>query len=157
MNQEKKLKEEIESYWKTFLSSHPEYNGKKYSAWHFCDNKKDANQLADLALRGIKKGTTSLLKSYRIEKEPLPEEGDLSIVTGWEGNPECVIETIRIYRMPFREVTRELAEIEGEGDKSLEYWREAHIDAFTREAQELGFTFTEELTILFEEFRVIYK
>jgi len=46
--------------------------------------------------------------------------------------------------------------IEGEGDKSLEYWRRGHINFFTEETKELGIEFNEELEVIFETFQVVY-
>jgi len=50
-----------------------------------------------------------------------------------------------------------MAEIEGEGDKSLKYWRRAHISFFSRELEEYNMKFTEDMPVVFEEFEVVYK
>ena len=58
--------------------------------------------------------------------------------------------------LPFREVTFELASKEGE-DASIEEWRESHISFFTEEGKELGYEFTWDMPVIFEEFRLEYK
>jgi uncharacterized protein YhfF len=58
--------------------------------------------------------------------------------------------------LPFDDVTAEFAAIEGEGDGSLAYWREAHIDFFTRECQRLGRTFDLRMPVVCEQFRVVH-
>jgi uncharacterized protein YhfF len=45
---------------------------------------------------------------------------------------------------------------EGEGDRSLAYWRDAHNRYFARRCQELGVPFTDELLVVFERFDVVW-
>ena len=56
---------------------------------------------------------------------PIPKAGDLSVVTRWDGQPVCVIETTRVEIHPSDEGDADSAATEGEGDGSLAYWREA--------------------------------
>jgi hypothetical protein len=51
----------------------------------------------------------------------------------------------------------EFAVSEGEGDRSLEYWREAQRRYFTRECQSAGREFTEDMPVVCERFRVVYR
>ncbi|MGO1528704.1 MAG: ASCH domain-containing protein, partial [Senegalia sp. (in: firmicutes)] len=44
-----------------------------------------------------------------------------------------------------------------EGDKSLEYWRKAHINFFSRELEKYDIEFSEDMPVVFEEFEVVYK
>ncbi|URZ01364.1 ASCH domain-containing protein [Clostridium felsineum] len=129
---------------------------KTYSSWYFGD-KSIADDLAQLVKKGIKRGTTSLYYFYELENEELPKVGDLNIITDYEGIAKCIIENIKITVLPFNEVTEELSVIEGEGDKSLDYWRKAHIKFFTRELREVQKEFSEDMPVVFEEFRVVYK
>ncbi|MBV1758651.1 MAG: ASCH domain-containing protein [Dethiosulfatibacter sp.] len=124
-------------------------------AWHFCNNQKDADELADLTVKGIKQATTSLYYWYEDGKEPIPKPGDLDIITDFEGNPKCVIETVRVDVVAFKDVSEEFAQTEGEGDKSLEYWRKAHIKFFTEDMTAEGLTFTEDMKVVCEVFRVV--
>ena len=68
----------------------------------------------------------------------------ISIVTDWEGIPKCVIETTNVMIIPFKEITFDICKLEGEDD-NLESWREGHINFFSREGKELGYTFTEDM------------
>lgn len=47
--------------------------------------------------------------------------------------------------------------MEGEGDKSLEYWRNVYIKFFTEELKEVGKQFNEDMNIVYEEFEVVFK
>jgi uncharacterized protein YhfF len=60
------------------------------------------------------------------DKTPLPQKWDLSIVLDGNGNPVLVIESITVVILPFNEVSEQFAFEEGEGDRSLAYWRMAH-------------------------------
>jgi uncharacterized protein YhfF len=124
-------------------------------AWHFCNNKKDADELAELTVRGIKQATTALYYWYEDGKEPMPEPGDLNIITDFDGNPKCIIETVSIDVVAFRDVSADFAQTEGEGDKSLDYWRNAHIKFFTEDLETEGLVFTEDMKVVCEVFRVI--
>lgn len=46
---------------------------------------------------------------------------------------------------------------EGEGDKSLKWWREAHWKFFSRECEELSIEPNEEMLLVLERFKVVYS
>jgi len=56
----------------------------------------------------------------------------------------------------FSEVTPEFAAAEGEGDKSLEWWRKAHWDFFSIECEEQGVSASESMVLVLEKFKVVY-
>lgn len=150
--------ESIKQMWENYLETIGESTSntdKKYTAWHFCDNEQDANELAVLVVSGIKKATASLYLFYSCDDE-LPKEGDLSIITDWNGEAQCIIETTSIEIVPYKDVTEEFAATEGEGDKSLEYWKRAHWSAFSREMKEINKEPTEDMLVVCERFEVIF-
>ena len=153
------MNKKIEAFWQSYLGSLPE--GSKspsttYEAWHFCDNEKDANELAQLVLAGIKTATCSMVWSYEAEGEELPTVGDLSIITDWEGKPQCIIETCEARVRAYNEVGADFAHDEGEGDRSLGYWRRVHWEAFSRECAEIGREPEKSMPLLCERFRVVF-
>ncbi len=87
----------------------------------------------------------------------MPKPGDLQVVTDWSGNPTSIIEKTEVSECKFSEVTAEFAAAEGEGDKSLEWWRQAHWDFFGKEFKELGMEPTEDMVLVLERFRVVYS
>jgi uncharacterized protein YhfF len=152
--------ESVKHMWENYLKSiekNPENYEESYTSWYFCNNEKDANELAQLVLDGTKRGTTSLHYWYGKENEPVPEAGRLSIITDWDGTAKCIIRTKKVYILPFKDVNEELAGIEGEGDKSLKYWRDAHLGFFISDMEGEGKVFTEEMKVVFEEFEVVYR
>jgi len=155
-----KTKSPAEQYWDEFLDTadnRRHYGNRHYTAWFFCEDEQNANALAALVLEGTKRATASLESSHHADGEPVPKVGDLSIITDWNGTPQCIIETTAVTIRPFKDVPPEFAAIEGEGDKSLDYWRRGHRLFFTEELQERGESFHEELRVVCEEFQVIHQ
>jgi uncharacterized protein YhfF len=128
-----------------------------YEAFFFADSEESANSLAELVLSGTKRATASSLWSYEAEGKRPPAPGDLSVVTDWAGVPRCIIETVAVDIVPFNHVTAEFAATEGEGDGSLEYWREAHRQFFARECAAHGRRFTEDMLVACERFIVVFQ
>ena len=125
-----------------------------YEAWAF---GVDADVLANLVVSGEKTATASAYPLYELEDEPLPAEGEYSVILDSMDNAVCVIQTTKVSVIPFNEVTEEHAFKEGEGDKSLEYWREVHEKFFTECMEESGLEFTSDMKVVCEEFAVVYK
>lgn len=147
----------IDAFWKQFLTANGLDEHTKYmSCFHFELSEYWANELLRLVLIGQKKATSSSLWGYEIEGEEIPQEGDCNIVTDWEGNPRCVIQTTKVSVIPFKEMTYEICRLEGE-DENLESWRKGHLSFFQKEGKDLGYTFSEEMPVIFEEFEVVYQ
>ena len=152
-------KSRINDYWELFLKTTgnlERYGKKQYTSWYFDNKKEAANYLVELVLKGIKKGTASLYDSFIFNNEPIPKNGDISIITDWDGVPKCIIESININLHKYCDVPESFAEIEGEGDKTLKYWKKVHYRFFSEEALRIKKTFTDNSIVVCEEFRVIY-
>lgn len=126
----------------------------EYDAWSFGD---DADGLAALVKAGIKTATCSAYDLYEAEGEDLPQPGDTGVILDSRDNAVCIIRTTRVYVVPFDEVTAEHAFREGEGDRSLEYWREVHESFLKEELASTGFEFSGDSRIVCEEFEVVYR
>lgn len=144
----------VEQYWEKFVQLFPSYKGKTYEAWSF---GVDEDTLAELVKQGEKTATTSGYETYQVDCEPLPQVGDVSVILNKKGEPQCVIETTHVYQTTFNAVSEHHAYLEGEGDKSLAYWRKAHIDFFKPYYASLGLAFNESTIVVCEEFKVLYK
>ena len=122
--------------------------------WHFELTEDACNELLGLVLEGKKRATSSSVYTFKAEGQDIPKEGDLSVITDWDGDPKCVIRTAKVHAIPYRDITFDLARLEGEDD-SLESWRKSHEKFFTAEGQELGYQFSEDMDVIFEEFEVV--
>ena len=125
-----------------------------YEAWAF---GVEADLLAHLVAIGEKTATASAYPLYELENEPLPKTRAYSVILDSNDNGVCVIQTQKVTVVPFGEVTAEHAYKEGEGDKSLDYWREVHEKFFTECLNEAGLKFTSDMKVVCEEFSVVYK
>lgn len=156
----KKEHESVKKMWQEYLTTIGEdlnNTSKKYTAWYFCDNEKDANKLAELVLKGIKRATASLYLVYEFENQDIPKVGDYSIITNWNGIAQYIIRTKKVDIVPYIDVTEEFAAKEGEGDKSLEYWRRVHWDFFSRQMKEMGKEPDKDMLVVCEEFEVVFQ
>lgn len=125
-------------------------------AWSFCDNQVDADACARLVLDGIKRATSPSLWSFERSGEPLPEPGDLDIVTDWGGRAVCVIRTTRVQVLAYDALTERHAAIEGEGDGTLAGWRSAHWPYYHRELEGSGRVPAPDMPIVFQQFERIF-
>jgi uncharacterized protein YhfF len=123
---------------------------------HFCDNEKDANECAKLVKKGIKRTTSHSLLGLQYRKEPLPKVGDFTVVTNWEGKAQCIVRTTAVKFKPFFSIDEAYAKLEGEGDKSLEYWKKTHWEHYERELEPFNRVPRESMIIVCEEFEKVF-
>lgn len=148
---------DVKAFWSAFLEETKRDADTQYlECFHFDLNERSANNLLALVLAGKKRATASSLYAFAAEKMELPKPESLSIVTDWAGVPRCVIETTAVTILPFREVTFELCSHEGEDD-SLESWQQGHTRFFTEDGKALGYEFSEDMPVVFEDFAVVYR
>ncbi len=124
---------------------------------YFCDNEVDANECTKLVKAGVKKATSDSLLGLQYRKERLPKIGDYTVVTNWEGEAQCIVRTTKVILKPFFSIDEEYAQMEGEGDKSLDYWKKTHWDYYTRELEEYDRVPRESMIIVCQEFEKIFE
>jgi uncharacterized protein YhfF len=94
----------------------------------FGDGPDLANLLLELVLAGTKRATCWAESQGLLSAEV----GKLMVVLDGQGAPKAVLKTTELTKRRFDEVDEAFAYDEGEGDRSLQYWREAHTRYFTR-------------------------
>ncbi len=146
-----------EAMWLAFIKDNPALKDSKYDAWSFGGNDTMANELAELVINNVKTGTTSVYEMYKMYDSPLPPVGGLNIILDAQENAICITETTKVYMCPFNKVSVNHALREGEGDYSLEHWRKVHKQFFTEELAKYEKAFDEEMLVVCEEFKVVYK
>ncbi len=153
----KYIDDKTKAFWREFIREKNMPEELCYSeSFSFGMSEDMAEKLLRLVLRGKKRACSSSLYAYEKEGEDLPQTGEYSIVTDWYGIPRCVILTVRVSVIPFKEMTFDLCQKEGE-DKELCEWREKHERFFTEEGKEAGYEFSRDMPVVFEEFKVVYK
>ena len=121
------------------------------------DGGEVGDRLARLVLDGTKTATASAYIAYENENEPIPKVGDYSVVLFDSGEAACVIMTNKVSLVPFDEVSERHAYLEGEGDRSLAYWREVHEEFFIPDYLAAGKPFDKHGLCVLEEFEIVYK
>ena len=148
----------IEQFWNDFIRSHPFLQGQRYyEAFRFGNTEKAANEVAALAMSGVKTATSSLLWTIEQEKKPLMQVGDYSIVIDWNHHPVCIIQTTEVNIIPFKDIDAQFAYAYGEGDRTLAWWKQNVWDFYVQECAHLGRLATEEMPLVCERFRVVHK
>lgn len=141
--------------WRQFKEKNPTAKD-EYQAWAFGDGKEMADELSDLVVKGIKTATASNYVLYEIENEPLPTVGAYSVILDGNGKAVAIIETTSVEVMPFKEVTAAHAFLEGEGDRSLNYWRNVHETFFKKECEEINQPFSGDMLVVCERFTRVF-
>jgi uncharacterized protein YhfF len=152
--------ESVQAYWESFLNSlSPDspYRSRTYVAEGWGDSPQMADELGALIAQEIKTGTCSALWEWEAEGNPIPQAGLITVVIDGRGEPLCIVETVDVSVRKYNEVDADFARSEGEGDLSLNYWREAHRNFFSRTLPKIGKEFSEDMPLVCERFRLIYK
>jgi uncharacterized protein YhfF len=118
---------EVEEFWRRFVAA----SGvdAPYTAWGFGSDPEMATELGLLVRDGPKRATASLRADYDGD-DPMPAAGDLGVILDGHGRPLCVIRTTSVEVQAFGDVDEEFAWTEAEGDRTLAWWRDAHIRFF---------------------------
>lgn len=126
------------------MSLERKVDNNKLERWTFGIN---ANQLVELVLEGKKTATT-----YLYEDDEKYKENDISILTDINGNDVCLIQTKKIIITTFKNITWDLAVLEGENN-SLDDWRKEHYNFFKK----ITPSFNKDAKVVFEIFEMINK
>ena len=128
---------------------------RELDVFSFGASAEEAARLAHLVIKGTKRATTGWVEAARKDGDALPVPGMTRIVTDGFGIPLCAIRTEHVEQLRFGDVGAEVARAEGEGDRTLEEWRDGHRRCFAREGEARGLTFTDDAMVYCERFRVV--
>jgi uncharacterized protein YhfF len=113
----------------------------------FGDSPELADELAQLVLAGTKRATC-----WAASEGPKTHVGKQWLVLDGSGVPIAVIETIELTQRRFDQVDAAFAFDEGEGDRTLAYWRQAHQNYFGRRG-----TYSPDMQLYCERFRLVAR
>lgn len=148
------MNKQLKQFWQDFCQSHNLECDTPVEAWAFGATAEDADELAELVNRGIKTATTSAYELYD-KNEKIPQVGEWSIVLNSKEEPVCVIQDKVVEIIPYDLISKEHAYHEGKGDRSYEYWRQAHDDFFDWEYREAGKAFYPQAPMVCEVFEKV--
>lgn len=144
------MNEAAKDYWDAFWKNKEKPTS--VQAWQFGG---DPDYLAQLVVDGVKTATCSGYVFYGLDQEALPATEDYSIVLNSHDKPVAIIKTVEVTVTPMNEVSEAFAVAEGEGDRTYQYWRDAHERFFTQELAKYGLTFSEDMLLVCERFTLI--
>ncbi|MEO6060890.1 MAG: ASCH domain-containing protein [Thermoflexales bacterium] len=119
------------------------------------DSPELSEALLALIRNGQKRAGTGLLWAMEADGDVFPAVGDVEIVVDHLNAPALITRVTRVAVVPYLEVTPEYAAIEGEGDGSLAYWRDAHWAFFSRECVRIGRAPSEAMPVVCSVFEVL--
>jgi uncharacterized protein YhfF len=114
----------------------------------FGDSPALADELADLVLAGVKRATCWAAS----EGTKGSEVSKPWVMLSGSGQPLAILETTELTQRRFNEVDAAFGYDEGEGDRSLAFWRQAHRDYFSRRGE-----FAEDMLLYCERFRLVER
>lgn len=146
----------VRGAWAAFCRAHAVDEATPYQAWYFGNSAELAHELMDLVVHGPKRGTAGL--QWSIERHPdlAPVPHGYSVVCEYDGTPRAVLRTTDIQVKPFAQVDAQFAWDEGEGDRSLAYWKKAHWEYFSAECASLGREPSLEMPVVLERFELLW-
>lgn len=139
---------ELPPLWHDFVAAHPEHAGAQPEIDCFGDSPEMADELLDLVLHGPKRATAG------DAGESIPRVGDLWIATDGQGMARAILRTtdMRVGRLD--SVDDQFAYDEGEGDRSRDYWLDAHRGYFARVLPDVEDV--DAMDTVFERFTVVW-
>ena len=146
---------EVALFWERFLAT-TGVNAPVPPAECFGDTVELADELVELVLAGRKRATAGALAEYEAEGVPIPQVGELWIVTDGLMHPRAVLETTEVSVGPLSSVDDRFAWDEGEGDRTRPTWLDDHTWYFSRSLLRIGQPFHPDITIVFQRFVLRY-
>lgn len=146
------MNEKTGGFWNEYWMRQSKEPPEEYDAFQF---GADADRLAQLVAVGKKTATCSAAVLYELEGEAMPKVGQYSIVLNSNDLPVAIIQVTSVALIPMNKVPEEFALAEGEGD--YRYWWEAHKDFFTQELAVHELSYSEDLLLVCERFKVVHR
>jgi uncharacterized protein YhfF len=116
----------------------------------FGDSPAMANELLALVVAGVKTATCGALRDFPEGSPDKPVVGRRDVVLDGQGRPAAIIETLEVTIRRFDEMDEQFAFDEGEGFRTLDYWREGHQAYFERNGG-----FSPDMLLVCERFRLV--
>lgn len=146
---------DTDAFWQAFRR-HAGLDHDDYVVGSFGDSPKMATELADLVVAGIKRATASLVRDYGEGRESIPKPGDFVMMLDGERRPRFIWRTIEVTIKPLSQVDEAFAWDEGEGDRTRNWWLNAHRRYFSQQASREGFEFDDDILTVFERFEIVW-
>ena len=152
------MNEDARRFWNAFIETLSE-NEKPHSpsvSAAYAGTVDITDELIALYLAGKKTAGSSLVDDFRSSGDPLPKLGDFWIMLDRFGHPKCIAKTVQVEINKFKDVPDRIAAAEGEGDLSLNYWRNSHKKFFAPHLSSWGISNLDDAEVVTEHFEVVF-
>ena len=147
---------EVEAFWRRCCEQHgitaDDYHTRTFGDPRYAEY---GDHVTQLAIDQVKRATAHLAMDFELNQVARRETGDYWIIL-WESfKPACVLEIVNVEVRPFRDVDQTFASREGEGDGSLQYWKQCHEEYFNLQLADWGTPWSEDLPVVLESFELV--
>lgn len=143
--------------WDSYIKQNPGLENTTYQITWFGYTKEMIAELTQLIREGKKTAGSSAYDDYIAENEPLPKVGDYYVVLDENEQATLIYRLIEVSQFAFCDVPERIAFLEGEGDRTLDYWRRVHEIAFDAENSSSGKPFSPQMPVVCEVFEVVFS
>jgi uncharacterized protein YhfF len=147
-----------ERMWDAYKRAHPDrhHDSESPPAEHFGDSPDMADELLGEVLTGPKRATAALVAEFADGDEALPRIGSHWIACDGRGQPRLVLRSVELRVGPVSSVDEAFAYDEGEGERTREWWLDAHRGYWQRSCARMGLDYDDNLECVFERFTVVW-
>ena len=147
-----------QAFWDVYVSKLPKHKkpAEVFVEASFAGNKDITDELINLYLSGQKTAGSSLVADFEACGDPLPQIGNYWIILDSQEMPKCLVRTNKVVFNKFKDVPKEIAQAEGEGDLSLEYWKNTHSEFYKPFLAKWGVDNLDEAMVVTEYFDVVF-
>jgi len=147
-----------ERMWDDYRRAHPDRHTDAESppAEHFGDSPELADELLAEVLDGPKRATAALVAEFADGDEALPRIGSHWIACDGRGNPRLVLRSVELRVGTVTSVDEAFAYDEGEGERTRDWWLDAHRGYWQRVCAKMGLEYDDSLEVVFERFAVVW-
>ncbi|MDO4501141.1 MAG: ASCH domain-containing protein [Erysipelotrichaceae bacterium] len=144
--------------WEKFCKEKNVDINQRHTAWAFCGGGEAGDRLAELVLERKKFGTASAYEAYLSQGalDEIPRSDEYNVILLDNGEAVCVTQNYSLNIKKFGEVSSFHGFAEGEGDRSLRYWKEVHEEFFEDDFKRANKVMDENSLIVLEQFKVVY-
>ena len=144
--------------WRAYVTTRTTPDPPEEEPWvgRFGDSPALADALLALVLAGTKRATAGLVQDHVHESDPLPRIGGHWVVCDGAGTPRCILRTTELRLGTLASVDDAFAWDEGEDDRTRTSWLAQHLAYFTRTQAARGESWSDDLEVVFERFRVVW-
>jgi uncharacterized protein YhfF len=147
--------ESVKGFWDAYVAS-ARVGHAEFVVLRFGDGAELADELAAQVVAGTKRGMTSLLRDVTESGEPMLRPGVFCVVVDGKNAPRCIVQILHVEIRPLRDVDEDFAWDDGGGDRSLEWWRSAHLRYFKRQGDREGFAVDDLTLVVLGRFAVVW-